>query len=83
MPTSEASAEIDKGLGIKGETTEAIGAWETGAENSLITNTTAGNASMDQLRVSAAMKGALGNQIATLVFRENRAGGRGLPRRDI
>jgi hypothetical protein len=68
---SAAAGEIDEGLGIKAKATEAIGAWETGAENSLVTQTT-GDASMDQLKVSAAMKGALGNQIATLVFRENR-----------
>jgi len=43
-----------------------------GAENSLMTSES--GATMDQLQASAAMKGALGNQIATLIFRENRVG---------
>jgi hypothetical protein len=62
------SDDIDTGMGLKTRSRPAIGAWADGAENSVMTEVSGG--SWDELRASAAMKGAIGDQKATLVFQE-------------
>ena len=67
------SSEIDQGLGIAAWDRPAIsGPWADGAEPSVMTVTT--GATMDQLRVAAAMKGAVANQKSVLVVNENPSG---------
>jgi 8-oxo-dGTP pyrophosphatase MutT (NUDIX family) len=61
-----AAAEIDHGLGIDSNSVGVVGAWQDGAENTLVTKTQ--HASWDQLATSAAMKAHLTNQKAALVF---------------
>lgn len=61
-----ASKEIDKELGIASEQEAAIGAWQDGAENSLMVLMP--GATEEQALVASAMKGALANQKAVLVF---------------
>lgn len=68
----EASREVDQQLGVHGQQLGVVGAWSDGAENS--TMTISPNASLEQLRLSAAMKGALADQKAVLVFARDNAG---------
>lgn len=64
----KASTEIDAKLGMAGvEHSDVIGAWADGAENSNMAEIRAPG-SLEQLRLSAAMKGSLANQKAVLVF---------------
>lgn len=63
----QASQDVDKELGIFGVNhAGVVGAWSDGAENSTMTETLGRD--RQALRLSAAMKGALGNQKAVLVF---------------
>ena len=62
------SADVDRSLGLRATDTSVIGAWSDGAENSVMT--TVEDADWNKLRVSGAMKGALANQKAVLVFKE-------------
>lgn len=63
-----ASAEIDKQLGIDSKDSDIIGAWADGAENSIMSISQ--HASLDQLRVSGAMKGYLADQKSVLLFHD-------------
>jgi hypothetical protein len=61
-----ASQRIDQRLGLhESQSSAVIGAWATGAENSLMT-LTAGDPQL--IRAAACIKGALANQLAVLVF---------------
>lgn len=69
-----ASSEIDSALGMAGVThSDVVGAWADGAENSTMAEIRQPS-SPEALRLSAAMKGALGNQKAVLVFQTNSSG---------
>ena len=69
----EAARDVDNALGIEEPNEDAVvGAWADGAENSTMMYSP--SASLEQLRVSAAMKGLLGNQKAVLVFHNDPAG---------
>jgi len=69
---SEASAEIDKALGITSENHPAIGAWSDGAENSMMV--VSPGASTAQVRAASAMKGYIADQKAVLVFHPSHTG---------
>jgi hypothetical protein len=71
MKTSGEIDRIDRQLGISAWDRPAIGAWADGAENSIMTVAT--GATMDQLRVAGAMKGAVANQKSVLVADNARA----------
>ena len=63
------SHEIDSALGLKSSDRTIIGAWADGAENSVMTALP--DASWDQVRLSAAMKGHVGDQKQVLAFKQN------------
>lgn len=67
-----AGQDIDNALGLQGEHAGVVGAWADGAENSTMTE--ASNRDGEALRLSAAMKGWLGEQKAVLVFNPDKAG---------
>lgn len=67
-----AADKIDKILGLKGATNDALGAWKDGAENSTMTEYK--NASPEKLLVAAAMRGLLGEQKATIHFKPHKNG---------
>ena len=69
---TKASQEIDAKLGIKAKTRAVIGAWEDGAEDSIMS--VSHGASWDQLVTAGAMKGFLANQKQVLVFQEQEDG---------
>ena len=56
------SDEIDKALGLNETSQSVIGAWSDGAENSTMAELP--DATWDQIRLSAAMKGFIGDQKA-------------------
>ena len=62
----QASAEIDKGLGLEAHDIGVVGAWKDGAENAIAT--VVDHADWDKLKASAAMKAHLSDQKAALVF---------------
>ena len=66
------SDEIDGALGLKETARSVIGAWADGAENSVLA--TLPQASWDEIRLSAAMKGYVGDQKAVLAFKQDDAG---------
>ena len=69
----KATRQINSGLGIPmSEPQSAVGAWIDGAEDTVMTTTH--GASMNQLKVAAAMEGALANQRSVLVVNENVSG---------
>lgn len=68
----QASADVDQKLGLRGQTLPAIGAWMDGAEGTTVF--TAPTASAGQLKLSAAMKGYLGQQKAVLSFESDPKG---------
>jgi hypothetical protein len=68
----QAAADVDKQLGIASQERPAIGAWQDGAEAT--TMMVAPDATPEQLRLSAAMKGWLGQQKAVLSFAVNPKG---------
>ena len=63
------SDEIDGALGLKETARSVIGAWADGAENSVLA--TLPQASWDEIRLSAAMKGYVGDQKAVLAFKQD------------
>jgi hypothetical protein len=62
----QASAKIDKLLGITGEVHDALGAWSDGAENSTVSQFAKADPAL--VRVAAAMRGLLGEQKAVIPF---------------
>jgi len=68
----KASAAINDALHLDARDQNAIGAWADGAENSVMS--VVHNASMDQLKTAAAMKGYIADQKAALVFKEAHGG---------
>lgn len=69
----KASFDIDGKLGIPGTQKPVVGAWADGAENSTMLETS-NKVPPEALRLSAAMKGALGQQKAVLVFNADKDG---------
>jgi hypothetical protein len=69
----EASQKIDSALGLAAHDTPAIGAWETGAEPTIVT-TFAQGATVEQVKVAQAMKAYLADQLSTLVFADRKDG---------
>lgn len=67
-----ASGEINANLKLKATDTAAIGAWSDGAENSVMTEIP--NSTLDKLRAVGAMKAALADQKAALIFQEDEKG---------
>ena len=68
----EASKKVDDLLGLRATVTSAVGAWSDGAENT--TMTTYEGATYEQVKLSAAMKGLLGQQKAVIPFQSNSKG---------
>jgi hypothetical protein len=66
------AAEIDDALGLKESERSVIGAWSDGAENSVLA--TLPDASWDEIKLSAAMKGYVGDQKAVLAFKQDDGG---------
>jgi hypothetical protein len=64
--------EIDSQLGLKESERSVIGAWSDGAENSVLASLP--EASWDEIRLSAAMKGYVGDQKAVLAFKQDDGG---------
>lgn len=70
---AKVSRLIDHEVGLRIHTDhEAVGTWDDGAEESIVT--IAKDATMEQLKLAAAMKGYLANQKSVLVFHENPQG---------
>jgi len=67
-----ASHEVDDQLGVTSSDTNIIGAWQDGAENSIMSISK--GATWDQLHVSAAMKGYLADQKSVLIFQDQTDG---------
>lgn len=65
----DANQAINDLLGIEGDQRNVVGAWATGAENSIAMDIPAGT-DYETLRAAAAMKGEIANQQAVLVFQE-------------
>jgi hypothetical protein len=63
------SDEIDAALGLTETARSVIGAWADGAENSVLAALP--QASWDEIRLSAAMKGYVGDQKAVLAFKQD------------
>lgn len=64
----EASEFIDRELGLDGTSSDIVGAWEDGAENSVMD--VVNHSDWDKLVVSAAMKGWVAHQKSVLVFQQ-------------
>ncbi|MBO0784351.1 MAG: hypothetical protein J2P37_36575, partial [Ktedonobacteraceae bacterium] len=67
--------DIDEQLGLVSRSTDVIGAWADGAENTLMV-TARGN--YDVVRAAAAIKGSITNQKQVLVFQPNQRGAHGM-----
>lgn len=68
----EASAHIDRELGIKGaRETSIVGAWSDGAENSVMMEA---NSDWDRTVLATVMKGYLADQKSVLVFQQQEGG---------
>ena len=61
--------EIDTALGLEESSKSVIGAWSDGAENSVLAELP--DATWDEIKVSAAMKGYVGDQKAVLAFKQD------------
>lgn len=64
--------DIDGQLGLKESERSVIGAWSDGAENSVLAHLP--DASWDEIKLSAAMKGYVGDQKAVLAFKQDDGG---------
>jgi hypothetical protein len=68
----EVSRKIDSLVGLRSNIVSAVGAWADGAENT--TMTTYEGTTFDQISVSAAMKGLIGNQKNVIAFQSSARG---------
>ena len=66
------SDQIDEALGIKSKSFDVLGAWSDGAEPSVMTEYK--TTDLKSVVAAAAMKGALANQKAVLVFQKDKKG---------
>lgn len=62
-----ASQDIDRQLGLHGQSSDVIGAWADGAENSTMLEVRDAS-DLETMRTATVMKGALANQKAVLIF---------------
>lgn len=68
----EVSRKIDSLVGLRSNIISAVGAWADGAENT--TMTTYEGTTFEQIAVSAAMKGLIGNQKNVIAFQSSARG---------
>jgi len=67
------ATEVDALLDLRSKHESGVGAWSDGAENTML-GRVYGNASYDQIRLSAAMKGMLADQKAVIPFKVEKDG---------
>lgn len=70
---SRYSAKVNSALGINGTTSNVVGAWADGAENSTV-STFGGEVSYEAIKAAASMKGLLEKQKSVIAFKARRGG---------